>query len=133
MAGANALRRVMKQKAIRASGLVPMVFDDQRLALQACRDEWREGRAGNMNDIGRANQPPEVKKARLANHREWQRGIIEISSWRLRHQGNFEFVDAVRVAQLSQTTTQRLNDGFDSTDTRRKKVRVNQELHGRFF
>ncbi len=43
---------VMKQEAVRARGLVSMVFDDQRFVRERREYEGSKGRPGNVDHIG---------------------------------------------------------------------------------
>lgn len=82
-----------------------------------------------MDDIARANEAPELKQARPADYTERKRAVVVILRRFLRHQSDFEFADAVRIAQLGKPAGQGKNDGLDATNTGGKKVRIDQQLH----
>ena len=106
-----------------------VVFDDERFSRKQAQRQRRESRAGDVEDIARANEAPELKQAWLANDAERKRAVIEIFCWFLRHQNDFEFAGAIRIAELGKAASKRKDDGLNATNTRGKKVRIDQQLH----
>jgi len=96
------------------------MFDDQRLARQTRQEERGESGAGGVNDIARADEPPELKEARLAGHAEWKcavlvlsRGVCVtrvISNW-----------DAPFKSRSPEPAGERLNGRLNATDARGEK------------
>lgn len=82
-----------------------------------------------MEDIAGANEPPELKETRPADDAEWKRAVVVIFRRFLRHQGDFKFARAVRIAQFGEPAGERKNNGLDTTDTRGEKVRIDEQLH----
>jgi hypothetical protein len=79
-----------QQEAIGAIRLVPVVFDNRRLAKQVPDDERNERRASEMNHIRRSDFADEVHQAWVANNAIWQLRIIHISRGSLREQRDFD-------------------------------------------
>src|SRR5580692_10991527 len=86
-----------------------------------------------MHDIGSANQIPQVDEIGLADNFERKGQIVKFLRWSLRRERDFEFQISASRAQPGEATRQRQNDRFDAADTRRKEMRIDEQLHSRSF
>jgi hypothetical protein len=133
MPWARSALRLDEKLAIGANGLEAVMFDDDEPSCQQTQDHGREGGASDVDDIGRANEPPKAKKTWLPDNGKGKRAVVVITGWSLRHQSDFELEGSFGVAQLGKAASQRKNDGFHAADARRKKMAVNQQRQGRNF
>jgi hypothetical protein len=124
VAGARHTGRLNEKLAVGANRLKTVMFDDKGFPPQEAKDERRERRAGNVNDIGFSKELPEWKEAWLANHAEWICAVVEIPRRSLRHQRNFELPRAVRIAESGESASEGENDRFDPANAWRKKMRI---------
>ena len=83
-----------------------------------------------MDDVSPSNQPPELKRRRIADDAE-RKGVV-IESVRGSSCGNDDipFV-AARLGEVrfGEFAGEERNDRFDATDAGSEVVRINQELH----
>ena len=102
----------MKQKAVRACGLISMVFDNQRLAREICQQEWRQCRPGHVDDIRRSNESQEFAEPRTTNHSKWERTVVVASCRSLRNQGDIEFRKTLCITDLREATGEGKDDSL---------------------
>lgn len=119
---------MVKQKAIGAARLIPMVLNDQGLACQRRQEKWRERRPGEMNHVRRPNQRPESKKRGLSNYRKGKGGVVVIAGGSLRHQRDFKLARASGIAEFRESARQGKNDGFHSPDAGSKEMGIDEQF-----
>jgi hypothetical protein len=76
MAGTGAVVRRVKQQAVRADGMVPVMLDDSRLADQPCNDKWKKSRIRQMNDVSRPNIGQEGREPRSTDYLKRQSRVV---------------------------------------------------------
>ena len=119
----------MKQKAVRACGLISMVFDNQRLAREICQQEWRQCRPSHVDDIRRSNESQEFAEPRTTNHAKGERTVVVASCRSLRNQGDIEFRKTLCITDLREATGEGKDDSLHPADAGRKEMAVDEELH----
>src|SRR5260370_10274886 len=102
MARTDGFGRVLKQKAVRAGGLVTMVFDDEWLARKPGEKERSKGRPGSVEHIGFPDEPPKLDEIRIADHAKCRRTIIVVPRRSLRVERNSAGAHAVRLAAVGE-------------------------------
>src|SRR5271163_1189382 len=127
VAGANLPIGLMQEKPVGANRLITMVLHDRRPPPQKAKEQRSERRACHVNDIRAADQPPQLRKARLPHRPEWERAIVEPLRRSLRDERDFKFRDSRHVAKFAEASRQRKNDGLHAADARCKKMRIDQQ------
>ncbi len=110
-----------------------VMFHDRGSSQEQSERQRRHRRAGDVHDGRLSNQSRKLPQPRLANDAEGSGTIVPIPRRRWCNQGDFKFGRAIRIAEFCQAPGKRKHDRFDATDTRSKKVRVNEEPHSRSF
>lgn len=75
-----------------------------------------------MEDVGYADETPEMEEDGLADNAKRERAIVKIAGRRLCDDGEIEFGCAVRRAELGKATGKRQDDSLNAADTRREEV-----------
>ena len=86
-----------------------------------------------MNDMGSAYQIPQLDRSWLADNTKRKPQIIKFARVRLRDECNFEFWIAACCAKPGEAACQGQHECFNAADARRKKMRVDKQLHSRNF
>jgi hypothetical protein len=101
---------------------------NHRLAPNERKEERKHCWAGQKDLIGAPDQLPQMHGAGLANNAEWTAyRVFFISFSGLGHNSDRSFVGFMIFR--CQPSSQMHRKGFDATDARRKKMRVEEELH----
>jgi hypothetical protein len=79
-----------QQEAIGAIRLVPVVFDNRRLAKQVPDDKGKERGASEMDDICPSDFTNEIHEARIAHNTIRQLRIVHTPTGSLREQRDFD-------------------------------------------
>ncbi len=124
VAGARRAGRLYEKLAVGTNGLKAVMLDYERFSRQKAKEERRERRPGDVNDICFSNELPELDEARLANRLKWICAVVEIPRWSLRHQRDFELPRPVRIVESSEAACEGENDRFDAADAWCKKMRI---------
>jgi hypothetical protein len=90
---------MMKQEAVRASGLISVVLDDERLARKPSEKEGSKRRPGNVHHIGFSNELPQLDESWLADHAKWMFTVFVVPRRGLRDKRYFEWRRAARIAK----------------------------------
>jgi len=64
-----------------------------------------------------------------ADHAKRKRAVIVMAGRSLRYHRNFEFCETPGIAAFRKPSGQRENNRFDTTETGRKEVRIEEQLH----
>src|SRR6267143_5334340 len=78
--------------------LKAVVFDDHRFALQKAQEQGCESGTGDVYDVIRANELPELNETRVANRAERISAVVVIPRRSLCDERDFELPHAVRIA-----------------------------------
>src|SRR5215467_2711007 len=119
---------MIEQQAVGANGLVAVVLDEERLAREARQEERSERGAGDMDDVGGANEAPELKQARAADDAKRERAVVVMAGGSLRHESEVELARAVRIAEVGESARQGLHNSFDAADAGGEEMGVEEQV-----
>jgi hypothetical protein len=112
--------------AVRANRLKPVMLDDHGFPRKQSKESRRQSRSRNVNGVGLADQIPQLNQRWPPHDTKRKQTIVKLARGGLRSQTNLEFRIAAGFAKPSEAPSQRQNDGLDSADARRKKMRVDK-------
>ncbi len=122
---------MMKQEAVRASGLISVMLDDERFAREISEQERSERRTRDVNHVRRPNELQKLAEARAANHSKWERGVIVVPRRSLCGQSDIELSGPPFIADLREAPGERKDDSLHPADAWRKEMAVDEEFHPR--
>ena len=123
------LRGFEKKLAVGADGLKAVMLENDGLAREETEKERRECGPGEMDDIGGAEQTPELEKVGAANDRKRERAVVVIPCRGLGHQSYGKFGVSRRRAAMRQAAGEGEDDGLNAANARREKMRIDEQLH----
>ena len=95
MAGTGAVVRRVKQQAVRADGMIPVMLYDSGLADQPCNDKWKKSWIRQMNDIGRPNIGQQGREPRSTDYPKRKDRVVHIAGGRIRDKRNVDYLVGV--------------------------------------
>jgi len=131
--GARPCGGLDQQLAVRTDRLKAVMLDDHRPARKEAQDKGDQSGPCNMNDMGGAYHMPQLDESWLADDTKRKRPIIKFIRLRLCDECNFELWIAACCAKPGEAAGQRKHKCFNAADARRKKMRIDKQLHSRNF
>ena len=126
MTGTNGAIRSVDKKAIGASCLIAVVFDNESFAREPSQKHGQKCRPGGVDHIGGAHKLPEPDNTGTANHAKWKFSVVTATRRRFGDHRYVKFAIAIQSTQFGDARCQRLHNAFDAADTWREIMGINQ-------